>query len=116
MIAKAILYFDRPSCVCCDAKCYKAWGMNNRPKVQLSDNPDDYAYLADAELGEAPAETGTWEGQDTKPLEPSERLHKWCVRECERSEVAPLGITIQPRDFSVRRYNLRENADGRGPG
>jgi hypothetical protein len=114
MIAKSILYFGVPSCVCCDAKCSKAWGINNRPKVQLSDNEDDYYFLADNELGQAPEQPGTWEGRDTKPTKPEDRLNKWCVRECERSDVAPEGIMVQPHDFSVRRYNIVRTRTGAG--
>lgn len=103
MIAKAITYFDQHVCVCCDANCQKAWGINNRPKVQLSDDDDDYAFLADDELGIAPVNPGTYEGGHAKPLTPDARLNKWCVRECERCELGK-GI-IAPRDFSERRKN-----------
>ena len=47
---KIIQYFDQPCKVACDEKCEKAWGINNRPRVQLSDDPDDYAFLSDDEL------------------------------------------------------------------
>ena len=109
MIAKAITYFGHPSCICCDGNCAKAWGNNSRPKLQLSDDEDDFAWLADDELGEAPVDPGTYEGGEAKPVKPHERLNKWCVRECERSDVHPLGVMCKPVDFSKRRYNMREN-------
>lgn len=109
MYAKAILYFGQPSCVACDGNCAKAWGINNRPKEQLSDNEDDYAFLADDELGEAPADPGTYEGGQGKPVEPHELLNKWCVRECERSTLHPINVMCRLPDFSKRRYNMREN-------
>lgn len=104
MIAKAILYFGKPRCVTCDAKCNKAWGINSRPRVRF-DEDDDYAFLADGELGEAPDDLGTYEGMDGKPLAPEMRLNKWCVRECERAEKGDLGQLIEVRDYSARVYN-----------
>lgn len=86
MISKQIIYFGQPVILTCDAMCWKAWGINNRPSVQLSDDPDDFEYLADDELGEAPTNPGTYEGQDAKPTKLAERLNKWCARECERSK------------------------------
>lgn len=87
MIAKPIIYFGKELVLTCDAMCWKAWGINNRPQVQLSEDPDDFEYLADDELGEAPTDPGTYEGMDMqgKPTRPTERLNKWCARECERS-------------------------------
>ncbi|GAA0271067.1 hypothetical protein LNAOJCKE_0893 [Methylorubrum aminovorans] len=108
MIARQIVYFGQPAVVICDAKCGKAWGINCRPRVTLSDDPDDYAYLADDELGEAPSDPGTYEGGDAKPTEPSERLNRWCVRECERCAMSKPGKateTIAARDFSRRDFN-----------
>jgi hypothetical protein len=110
MIIKAITYFGQPCAVACDAKCNKAWGVNNRPRIRF-DEDDDFAYLADGELGDAPADPGTYEGGCAKPTHPSERLNKWCVRECERSTLAPKdpskpGELVELRDFSERRYNM----------
>lgn len=45
-----ITYFRRPCRVVCDRKCTKAWGINSRPTVPLSDDPDDFAFLADVEI------------------------------------------------------------------
>lgn len=109
MLAKTILYFGQPSCVACDGNCAKAWGINNRPKVQVGTHEDDYAFLADDELGEAPVDPGTYEGECAKPVSQHELLNKWCVRECERSTVHPLGILCRLPDFFKRRYNMREN-------
>lgn len=75
--------FGLPILLACDGKCEKAWGNNGRPKRQLSDDSDDYEFVADSELGDAPADPGTYEGGDAKPID---RTHnKWCFRECERS-------------------------------
>ena len=109
MIGKLITWFGRPAFVMCDAKCDKAWGINNRPKEQLSAAIDDYAYLADHELGVAPIDPGTYEGGCAKPTKPEERLNKWCVRECERSDLGGYreeGQIVQLADFSKRIYNM----------
>lgn len=106
MIAKAIMYFGQPSVIACDARCSKAWGVNSRPKVQLSADEDDYEYLADDELGDAPDDPGTYEGGQAKPRHPAELLNKWCARECERcAGPAPQGELIQLKDFTVRVRN-----------
>lgn len=87
MIHKAIVFFGRPAVIACDANCDKAWGINARPREQLSADPDDYAWLADHELGTAPVDPGTYEGGDAKPtLRPmvGEAMNRWCARECER--------------------------------
>src|ERR1700730_7993167 len=48
MIAKPILYFRHEMVLVCDARCDKAWGINGRPRVELSaTDEDDYAFLAD---------------------------------------------------------------------
>lgn len=104
-----IPFFNEPMKVCCDGNCRKAWGINNRPKVQLSADVDDFAWLADDELGNAPADPGTYEGGDAKPHGPSSFPNKWCVRECERCEKSAVGeshLPISPRDFSVRVFNM----------
>jgi hypothetical protein len=91
----------------CDAKCSKAWGISSRPRVQLSENEDDYAYLSDDELPDAPDDPGTYEGGHGKPLAPFERLNKWCFRECERSgECIPGAHTgLGLKNFYQRVYN-----------
>jgi hypothetical protein len=108
MLVKAIIWFGNPAVVACDGRCEKAWGINNRPVVQLSDNPDDYEFLADGELGEAPRNPGTYEGQHGKPSDYSDpyRQNKWCCRECERSKIVePAGVVVLP-DYGKRVGNI----------
>ena len=102
MIAKAITFFGRPCVLACDARCDKAWGINGRPRAFLSKDPDDYAYLADGELGSAPADPGTYEGGHAKPLTAEARLNKWCARECERS------TTLSTPDIELALPNLSQ--------
>jgi hypothetical protein len=114
MIAKQILYCGHKLILVCDARCDKAWGRNRRPRVQLSaTDEDDYAFLADGELGVAPADPGTAEGDQCKPQTPKERLNKWCCRECERSERVEPGEDFELPDFSRRVCNIpREGGNG----
>ena len=103
-----VIYFGNPMKVACDRQCNKAWGINGRPSVRLSDDEDDIAWLADGELGEAPIDPGTYEGGMAKPLSPDEFPNKWCVRECERCAKSKPGEHLQPLelpDFSRRYYN-----------
>mgnify|MGYP001028433341 CR=1 FL=1 len=112
MIKKEIIYFGQKVIIACDEKCNKAWGINSRPKIQLDeDNEDDYCYLADNELDEAPADPGTYEGFEMcgKPQTKEERLNKWCCRECERCFISNPGEYNNPivlKDFSKRFYNI----------
>lgn len=53
MAQKTISYFGRAMLVACDEHCHKAWGVNNRPRVQLSDDEDDYAFLYGAAIQHA---------------------------------------------------------------
>lgn len=104
-----VQYFGQPMAVACDRKCHKAWGINSRPKVQLSDNEDDYAFLADDELGDAPADPGTYEGADAKPASPDQFPNRWCVRECERcahSAPGQFAVPLELKLFSKRQYNI----------
>ena len=107
---KLITYCGQPAKVGCDEKCEKAWGLNSRPKVQLSeDDYDDYYFLADDELGIAPVNPGTYEGGCAKPTSKSEIPNKWCVRECERCEMSNPNqshLPLKLPDFSKRNYNL----------
>lgn len=114
---KLIQYFGSPAAVACDAKCEKAWGINSRPREQLSKtNEDDYAFLADDELGIAPLDPGTYEGGDAKPLPYNDdKLNKWCVRECERCAMyghieKTKGPVAQLPDFSKRQFNIPRTA------
>jgi len=112
MIIKRILYFGVYAAVGCDEKCNKAWGRNSRPKFNLSDNPDDWAYLADNELGlgEAPIDPGTMEGECRKPIKESEKLNKWCIRECERCVMTECDSDklVRLPDFSKRIKNIKD--------
>lgn len=119
MIAKAILFFGSPCVLACDAKCHKAWGIQNRERVLMAGDPyedgisekemfsreNDWAYLADHELGKAPDDPGTYEGDCAKPTSPDERLNKWCARECERSTMVDVGEVIELPDFDHRYFN-----------
>jgi len=113
MISKSIIFCGRHVTHACDGKCNKAWGRNgSRPTVQLSDDEDDWAYLADDELGDAPIDTGWYEGNDAKPVgaKGPDDINRWCVRECERAWMTPYDRpNAEPElpDFSVRVYNIR---------
>jgi len=108
-VAKLVMFFGDPTLFMCDANCNKAWGINTRPRVELSDDPDDYEYLADSELGDAPTDPGTYEGSDGKPRTPEQRMNRWCVRECERSVMGELGELVEARDLSKRLSNMPKN-------
>lgn len=113
MPEQLITYFGQTAKVCCDGKCEKAWGNSNRPREQLSDDEDDYAWLCDGELGTAPIDPRTYEGGDAKPVTVLEFPNRWCVRECERCSMAKPGEFDKPlaiKRFDSRVYNL-ETAD-----
>ena len=117
MIVKRLVFFGQPATHACDGKCNKAWHNGGRPQVQLSDDIDDYAYLADDELGDAPAVTDITEGGQNKPLDAKgpDHINKWCVRECERAWMSPRGRPDAPPqlpDFSVRFYNKAPHRRG----
>jgi hypothetical protein len=105
MIKKDIIFVGRKLVLACDAQCHKAWGVNERPSVQLSDDENDYAFLADHELGFAPADPGSTEGGYPKPRSPDERLNKWCARECERSKMVRPDEELKLPNFDERVYN-----------
>lgn len=108
---KIITYVGQAAKVACDEQCNKAWGINNRPQNQLSDDMDDYEYLADGELGEAPINPGTYEGGDAKPINKVGIPNRWCVRECERCSMSHPGeshLPLEVKDFSKRRRNIIE--------
>ncbi len=110
ILISQIAWFFSWSLLCCDAKCDKAWGHNGgRPQVTFSDDPDDYAYLPDSEVGTAPANPDTAEGGDMKPTHVLTRHNKWCARECERSSIVSLTsqcMELELRDFSKLVYNM----------
>jgi hypothetical protein len=109
MLATVITYSGHRVVLICDGKCHKAWGVNHRPKIQLSDNEDDYEWLADGELGDAPINPGTYEGGHAKPRHPDQRHNKWCSRECERSGFAEDGKDFLLTDYSQRGRNIPQN-------
>lgn len=108
MWTRAIIWAGEYATVACDGQCNKAWGINGRPRLKLSEDPDDYAWLPDGELGEAPATSGIHEGGDWKPTNPGEVLNRWCARECERCVMTEPGRPRELpklRDFSRLFYN-----------
>ena len=107
----AIIFCGRATALACDGRCDKAWGITARPSVPLSTDPDDFAWLADDELGTAPADPGVSEGGDSKPWRFADtpedigrRHNRWCARECERSVLHERGLLALP-DFTGRRRN-----------
>ena len=112
MIAKPILYFHEKFILICDAKCSKAFGINSRPSNQLSEEEDDYEWLADDELPEAPEDPQTYEGGQAKPTHREERLNKWCARECERSKMVKCNEDFSLFDFSIRVPNYGSRRKG----
>ncbi len=101
-----ITYFGQKVTAACDGNCAKAWGVSQRPEIQLSGDPDDTVLLADGELGIAPTDPGTYEGGHGKPLDVSGFPNKWCVRECERSTIANEGETLELPNWNVRQFNM----------
>jgi len=73
---------------------------------------DDYVYVGDASLGVAPADPGTYEGDDAKPsavpLADSSLMNKWCARERERSALFVLfeGCEPTPRNLEQPLPNM----------
>ncbi len=106
MLTKEIKWFNRKAILACDGKCSKAFGINLREKINLDPNDeDDYYYLSDDEVGIAPIDTGIYEGGHPKPNNESQKLNKWCARECERSSIFEIGEEIKLTDFSKPVYN-----------
>jgi len=106
---KEITYFGQKMIIACDEKCNKAWGINSRPRIQLDENNnDDYAFLSDDELGIAPIDPETYEGDCAKPVDNIEKLNKWCCRECERCKISKPNELIVLKDFTKRVYNINK--------
>ena len=103
-VISEILYFEERVLLVCDGMCNKAWGINNRPRVQLSNDEDDYEWLSDDELDKAPEDTGVYEGGHGKPI--GWAHNKWCARECERSVIVRTNEDFSLPDFSKRRFNI----------
>ena len=102
---KIIQYCSHNMKVSCDGKCNKAWGVSLRQKVQLSEDIDDFYFLSDSELGEAPIDPGSYEGGHAKPISVEYFPNKWCVRECERCKRGEVNEEIKLPDFNKRLYN-----------
>jgi hypothetical protein len=97
-LTKRITYFGQSVFVGCDGQCDKAWGMQVRPRVP----GDDDKYLPDSELGVAPIDPGTYEGECAKPTRrpmTGDAMNKWCVRQCERSDMADHLDDVSVPDF-----------------
>lgn len=103
--SKIITYMGQKAKVACDGICNKAWGRNNRSKMQLNNDPDDFEFLADHELDIAPIYPGTYEGDDTKPSSTKMFPNKWCVRECERRVMSSYGNWDKP--LELINWNIR---------
>lgn len=103
---KQIIFFEQNVIVNCDRNCKKAWGITQRKKLLLSDDPDDYLFLPDGELGIAPDNPGTYEGSDGKPKSPKQFPNKWCVRECERCVMRKPGEDINLHDWNYPLFNF----------
>ena len=85
---KKIIYFGQECYLYCDGKCYKAWGLVSRPRVNVGDR--EY-WVSDNEFDYAPENPETYEGGDGKPMINTGRdMNKWCARCCERSCIVPI--------------------------
>ncbi len=115
-LTRDIVFCEQPKVLACDGNCDKAWGYNTRPSRPVSDDPDDYVFLSDGELGVAPANPGTYEGGHGKPTSDQKLESKWCARQCERHVMVDPGEAVVLPDFSRRRYNkaphVREDGTG----
>jgi hypothetical protein len=104
MPTKLITFFNKKAIIGCDGKCDKAWGVNNRPKIEV----DGIVYMkSDDELGQAPLDPWTREGGVGKPRHGIDLLNKWCCRECERCAINEVGTepveeNLVLTDFSKR--------------
>ena len=111
MYVKGILFFGQATALACDGKCHKAWGLSSRPQNQLSEDDDDFEWLSDLELGEAPLDPGSYEGGCAKPLPDEEKLNKWCARECERSVMVKTNEFAKFDNFDKRLANLKSRQE-----
>lgn len=105
---KIIDYLEQKCKVACDEKCNKAFGITTRTSFQLSEDNDDYYWLPDKKMGEAPVDPGTMEGDDRKPVNKQDIPNKWCIRQCERSSMSKpeqSDLPLKLKDFSKKIYN-----------
>jgi len=114
MLVKLITAYGKRMRLMCDGRCDKAWGINERPRKMLSDDQGDYVFIADQDLGDAPADPGTTEGFQGKPsatpLLDAAQMNKWCFRQCERSEAAEEGERVVLPDMSNPSPNMPQRA------
>lgn len=104
---KEIVFAMSPQTVGCDGKCQKAWGIQMRPQCRLSEDEDDYVYYKDSVLGRAPNDPGTSEGSHIKPYGDGHiKLNKWCVRQCERSDMVEHGKELAIPDLENPTPNI----------
>ena len=107
MTQKKIKYFGEDSRLYCDGKCYKAWGLVSRPRVEVDGK--EY-WVSDNEFDYAPDNPGTYEGGDGKPIINTGRdMNKWCARWCERSCIIP--ITKPIRKSNLINWNERQEIE-----
>ena len=82
---KEIIFLGEQVVVSCDENCNKAWGRSTRPRLLKED--DEWGFIPDEELDDAPVDPGTREGGQAKPTSKEQIPNKWCVRECERCKM-----------------------------
>jgi len=105
---KEIIFAGKKCSVACDGKCSKAWGINLRPRKYFDeDSPDDYVWLSDDELGDAPDNPESYKDGQGKPQCRKDRLNKWCVRECERSQLETVGVEMILPDLTNPSPNIK---------
>ena len=112
-IQRSMMFLGEIHIVACDGRCDKAWGVDDRPTNRLGSDHNDFEWLADGELGQAPIDPGSLSSDNgvRKPLlvRGPDDVNEWCVDRCERmakcravtSERAP-----DPPDLSRRRPNF----------
>ena len=103
---RPINYMGNSCVVACDGQCHKAFGIQERPRLNFDPaDADDHALFSDQELGLAPERPMSFEGGEGKPILIGDVLNKWCVRQCERSQLEDIDNIIVLPDFSKRIYN-----------
>ena len=86
---KKIVFFGQDCHLYCDGKCYKAWGINSRPRVKIDGK--EY-WVSDKEFEYAPYDPGTYEDAPGKPMMRSGRdMNKGWARDCARSHIVDYG-------------------------
>jgi hypothetical protein len=111
MITKVVAAYGRMLTLTCDNNCEKAFGIRERPYIQLDGNVDNIAWLSDDEVGIAPIDPGTDEGGHRKPTCEKEKLNKWCFRQCERCSEFNQGEEVIVKSFDKRVYNIDNNVN-----